>query len=78
MPASFQTAKHNVLGRIPGWRAPCSTVKAGHGHHRVTVVSGGTTEPCAIWCCVPADADLSPTSPRFRHLEESLTSGRGC
>lgn len=60
------------------WGASRSTVSASHGYRRVTVVSGGSTEPYAIWCCVPTNAGLSPTIPGFGRLEEALASGGGC
>lgn len=60
------------------WGASHGTVSASQGYRRVTAVSGGSTEPYAIWCCVPTNAGLSPTSPGFGRLEEALASGRGC
>lgn len=81
MLGSFQSdhmAKHNALGSIPGWGASCSTMNIGHGHRSVTVVSGGSTEPYAIRCCVPTDAGPSPTFPGFGRLEETPARGRGC
>lgn len=77
---SFQsdhTGEHSMPGSIPGWGASCSTMNAGYEHHRVTVVSRGSTEPYAIHS-VPTDAGPCPTSPGFGRLEEALASSGGC
>jgi len=45
---SAHTAKHKVLGSIPGWGPSCSTVNAGHRNRRATAVSEGSTELCTV------------------------------